>query len=260
MNTPVQLRAIIVDDEYNARENLALLLREYCPQIEVVGLADGVSEAEKLLKTYHPDVVFLDIRMPSGAEGFELLKRAGDFKFFVVFVTAFRDYAVEALNANAIHYVLKPIDIEDLKKAVEKLTSHAEEIRSAPQKYSGYREDLEGLLMQLYPLKQRIAIHHAKGIKLVNTSDIEYIEADGNCSRIHLSDGSRFLDTRTLKVYEKELAEPQFLRTHRSYIVNLQRAEELIRENGNWLRLKNGKQLPVSRNRLSRLLNAITSV
>lgn len=254
------LKALIVDDEPNARENLALMLGEFCPEIDVVGMASGVAEAERDIKEKEPDVVFLDIRMPSGAEGFDLLKRVKEHRFFVVFVTAFKDYALEALNANALHYVLKPIDEEDLRQAVEKLLERAQEVSSSPQKFGSYQEALHKALDEIAPKKFRISIPHSRGIKLLNVDDIEYLEADGNCSMLHLRDGSRFLDTRTLKTYESELPKNLFVRVHRSYIVNFGRADELLRENGTWLQLKNGKRIPVSRKRLSYLVDLITSV
>lgn len=255
-----KLRALIVDDEPNARENLALMVDEFCPEIEVVGMAPGVVEAEKQIEEKQPDVVFLDIRMPSGAEGFDLLRRVKEHRFFVVFVTAFKDYALDALNASALHYVLKPIDVEDLRHAVDKLLARATEVKSSPQKFTSYQESLQKALDEISPQKVRIAIPHSRGIKLLNMSDIEYIEADSNCSMLHLKDGNRFLDTRTLKTYEAELPESMFVRVHRSFIVNFSRADELLRENGNWLQLKNGKRIPVSRKRLSHLVALITSI
>ena len=117
----MSLKAIIVDDEELARKNLAMLLEEYCPQVEIIGDADNIVTAEEKITSLQPDVVFLDIRMPSGAEGFELLEKIENRNFLVVFVTAFKDYALRAFNANAIHYVLKPIDVDDLTQAMEKV-------------------------------------------------------------------------------------------------------------------------------------------
>ena len=116
-----RLRALIVDDEEYARKNMIMMLDEYCPEIEVVGEASGKAQAKALITSVQPDVVFLDIRMPSGAEGFELLEEVEEKNFLVVFVTAFKDYAVRAFNASAVYYLLKPIDIDDLRTAVEKL-------------------------------------------------------------------------------------------------------------------------------------------
>ena len=116
-----KIRAIIVDDELLARENLALLLNEFCPEVEIVGKGENVEQARQLIAEKKPEAVFLDIRMPSGEEGLELLEDVKTNNFQIVFVTALKDYAVKAFNINSIHYILKPIDIEDLKDAVEKL-------------------------------------------------------------------------------------------------------------------------------------------
>src|ERR1044072_2996749 len=126
----MKLRTLIVDDEAPARENLRLLLEEHCPEIEVVGLAHSVESAQKLIKELSPQVVFLDIRMPSGTEGFDSLDSLPEKNFQMVFVTAYKDYAIRAFHANAIHYILKPIDIDDLKTAVKKLVANQELFRS----------------------------------------------------------------------------------------------------------------------------------
>src|SRR5688500_17234881 len=117
----MKLRAIVVDDEELARKNLTMLIEEYCEDIEVIDDAGNIIDARAKIESLQPDVVFLDIRMPSGSEGFDLLESIENRNFFVVFVTAFKDYALRAFNANAIHYVLKPVDIEDLQQAVQKV-------------------------------------------------------------------------------------------------------------------------------------------
>ena len=115
------IRTIIVDDELLARENLKLLLSDFCENVEVVGEADSVDAAIDAITELKPTLVFLDIRMPSGIEGFELLEKIDTKDFVVIFVTAFKDYAIKAFNANAIHYILKPIDVEDLQNALKKV-------------------------------------------------------------------------------------------------------------------------------------------
>src|SRR5262245_52177358 len=115
-----RMRALLVDDEELARENLRLMLEDECPEVEIAGTADGVNAARKAIIELDPDLVFLDIRMPSGTEGIDLLESLPDARFMVVFVTAFKDFAVQAFHANAVDYVLKPIDPDDLRSAVTK--------------------------------------------------------------------------------------------------------------------------------------------
>lgn len=257
---PEEFSAVVIDDEKYARENLAMLLGEYCPQVQLVGTADGMENGFELIEAVEPDVVFLDIRMPSGAEGFELLKKPFRKKFLVIFVTAFRDYAVEAFNANAIHYLLKPVDIEELTAAVNKVGKQLHQLNQSPEQFTDYQQKLELIMKELSPMQQRIQVHHSKGIKLIDTRNVQYVEADGNCAVIHLRSGSKFLDTRTLKVYSELLPADKFIRVHRSYLVNIEEVEELIRSGGVWLQMKNGQKIPVSRNRLAGFLKFISAV
>ena len=245
---------MIVDDELLARENLKILLSEYCDDVEVVGEADSVDTALEAIKTLTPDLIFLDIRMPSGIEGFDLLDQIESKKFLVVFVTAFKDYAVKALNASAIHYILKPVDIEDLQNAVKKVADYIEMQRSLPVSSFNYNALLENLTMSLKKERNdRIAIHHSKGVKLVQTLDIMRLEANGNCTNIYFKNSSSYLDTRTLKVYE-ELLPPNFRRTHKSHIVNMNKVKEYVHTDGHRVILEDNSSVPVSRGKLSELL------
>lgn len=241
------LNAIIVDDEMPARENLYMLLEEYCPQIKVVAKCSNIVDARQQILLHKPQVVFLDIRMPSGTEGFDLLDSIENKDFFVVFVTAFKDYAIRAFNANAVYYVLKPIDIDDLKIAVEKV---ANQINSTKPDVNAYFDTIKELSKSIKSNKysSRITIHHQKGIKIINDSDIVYLEADGNCTNIFFADGTKYLDTRTLAVYEEILNPLHFFRIHKSHIINLNFLVEYISD-GNLVLLKNGPKLSVSRNR-----------
>ena len=143
------IRTIIVDDELLARENLKLLLSDFCENVEVVGEADSVDAAIDAITELKPTLVFLDIRMPSGIEGFELLEKIDTKDFVVIFVTAFKDYAIKAFNANAIHYILKPIDVEDLQNALKKVTEYFKMKKSLPLKDFNYSELLENLTLSL---------------------------------------------------------------------------------------------------------------
>ncbi len=216
----MKLRTLIVDDEALARENLKLLLLDHCDEIEVIGIADSADMARKLIKELAPQVVFLDIRMPSGTEGFDLLDSLPEKNFQVVFVTAFKEFAVRAFHANAIHYILKPIDIDDLKSAVKKLVATQESFRNNDESLSSYIRSLENLtksMNQVLP-SQRITIHHAKGFKIVDPSDIMYLEGEGNYTNIYFSDGTQYVDTRSLGIYESILDPKKFFRVHKSHM------------------------------------------
>jgi two-component system, LytTR family, response regulator len=249
----MKLRTLIVDDEVPARENLKLLLHEYCPEIEVVGLADSVQSAQKLIKELAPEVVFLDISMPSGTEGFDLLDSLPEKNFQIVFVTAFKDYALRAFHVNAIHYILKPIDIDDLKAAVKKLVANQELFGSNKENLNSYIRSLENLTRSMNPETplQRITINHAKGFKIVDPSDIMYLEGEGNYTKIFFSDGTQYVDTRSLGIYEDILDPKKFFRIHKSHIVNLLCVSEFLNVEGSFVVMKNGARLAISRLRLA---------
>lgn len=247
------MRTLIVDDEEPARENLRLLLKEHCPEIEVVGLADSVESAQKLIKELAPQVVFLDISMPSGTEGFDLLDSLAEKNFQIVFVTAYKDYALRAFHVNAIHYILKPIDIDDLKAAVRKLVSNQELFGNNKENLTSYIKSIENLTKSMNPETplQRITINHAKGFKIVDPSDIMYLEGEGNYTKIIFSDGSQYVDTRSLGIYEGILDPKKFFRIHKSHIVNLLFVSEFLNVEGSFVVMKNGARLVISRLRLA---------
>ncbi len=256
-----KIRAIIVDDELPARENMRFMLQDNCPEIEVCGTADGVKSALKLFQDMKPDLIFLDIRMPSGAEGFDLIDQLGNEQFYVVFVTAFKDYAIRAFESRALHYILKPIDEQDLIETVQRVLQRRKFDLADPSGLSAYRENIrkleEEIARQTPP--RRITIHHSKGIKLLDPDDITHIEGSGNCALIHFKDKHTYLDTRTLKVYEVLLPK-YFYRTHKSYIVNMKEVSELLHGDEQSVVLKNGTSLPVARERKQDLLASLQNL
>ncbi|MDX2362030.1 MAG: LytTR family DNA-binding domain-containing protein [Crocinitomicaceae bacterium] len=254
-----KLRALVVDDEEFARKNLTMMLEEYCPQIEVIGQASRKEQAKAIIESSHPDVVFLDIRMPSGAEGFELLEEIENKDFLVVFVTAFKDYAIRAFNASAVYYILKPIDIDELKTAVDKLVETRSTYSEDPESYSSYFESLQDLSHNLLNNKHssRIAISHTRGLKIVEDHSITHLDASGNCTTIYFKDGSRYLDTRTLKTYENILNPNKFCRVHKSHIINLDILKEYVNEDGHFAVLEGGIRVPVARNRVTEFVKML---
>jgi two-component system LytT family response regulator len=200
--------------------------------------------------------------MPSGAEGFELLEEIDKRDFLVVFVTAFKDYAIRAFNASAVYYLLKPIDIDELQKAVERLVETSSAFKSDPSNYDTYFDSLKDLSQTLLHNKRsnRIAISHTKGLKIVEDDTITHLEASGNCTTIYFEDGSRYLDTRTLKVYENLLDPEKFCRVHKSHIINLDRLQEYINEDGHFAVLKGGIRVTVARNRVADFVRMLKEI
>lgn len=255
------MRALIIDDEEYARKNLQFMLEEYCPEIEVIGEASGKEQAKAIIESSKPDVVFLDIRMPSGSEGFELLEEVEHKDFLVVFVTAFKDYALRAFNASAVYYVLKPIDVDELRAAVDKLVEAKQIFTDDPQNFVTYFKSLKNLSTSLLTNKpnNRIAIAHTRGLKIVEDDTITHLEASGNCTTIYFDDNTRYLDTRTLKIYENILDTSKFFRVHKSHIINLNKLVEYINEDGHYAVLKGGLKIPVARNRVADFVRLLKS-
>lgn len=252
----MKLRAIIVDDEVHARENLKFLLQNYCPEIEVVGMAGNEKKAKESVVELKPQVIFLDICMPSGTEGFDFLESLPDKKFQVVFVTAFKDYAIRALNANAIHYLLKPVDVDDLKAAVKKLISTNQLFSENQEQLFNYAKSLENLSKAMLPSVgvPRITINHAKGFKIVDPSDFIYLEGEGNYTSIIFVDGSKYVDTKSIGVYEDILDPKIFFRIHKSHIVNILYVKEFLKDDGHFIVMKNDTRLAISRLRVPQFL------
>jgi two-component system LytT family response regulator len=255
----MKLRAVVVDDEEFARKNLIMLLQEFCPDVEVVGEASRKKQAKEVIEEEKPDVVFLDIRMPSGAEGFELLEEIEEKDFQIVFVTAFKDYAIKAFNVNAIYYILKPIDIEELQLAVEKLQETKKIFLKEPENIDTYYDSLKNLSDTLLRNKSnnRIAISHTKGLKIVEDDSISHLEASGNCTTIYFKEGSRYLDTRTMKTYESILDPTKFFRVHKSHIINLNLLAEYVNDDGHFAVLKSGLRIPIARNRVTEFVKML---
>jgi len=253
----MKLRSLIVDDEIHARENLKYLLQNYCPEIEVVGMAGTVENARECVESLAPQVIFLDICMPSGTEGFDFLESIPGKKFQVVFVTAFSDHAIRALNANAIHYMMKPVDVDELRIAVKKLISTHQLFTENKDQLTNYITSLENLSRSMFPPGgiPRITIHHAKGFKIVDPNDFLYLEGEGNYTSIIFNNGEKYVDTKPLGVYEDILDQKHFFRIHKSHIVNVLQVKEFLNDDGHFVIMKNDVKLPISRLRVPRFLD-----
>lgn len=244
------LSTVIVDDEMNARENLHLLIQSFCPELEVVGLAASADEAKILIKQFSPDVVFLDINMPQ-KNGFDLLEEVENKNFNVVFTTAHSEYALEAFKADAIDYIQKPIDIDDLRKATEKAV-----------KYSplSIDEDDNKANEQITPEDEmeKISIPTRSGYIFIENKDIVYFKANENYTEIILSTGKKLISSKTIKRYEEKMNDKIFYRTHKSFIINKHNhMVEVSRNGGNLVIMSNGHEIPIARRRVTDFLKVI---
>ena len=250
------LNAILVDDEEFARSSLFFLLQENCENVNIAGIAKSVAEARILLSQQSIDLIFLDIAMP-GENGFELIGQAKESNAHVIFTTAYDQYALKAIKANALDYLLKPIDIDELKEAVEK----ADQYISLKKNGINRNESLQNLAQQLQDKKEirKISLPNGQGYSLTSVSDIVHIAADSNYSVFYLYNGEKITVSKVLKEYEEILPEHQFIRVHKSSIINLDYVLDYNSRNGLEVTLKNGDRIAVSRRRASDFLDKIKS-
>ena len=253
----MSLNALIVDDEFHARSNLEMLLDNYCEDVTIVGSASSPDEARKVLDKEEVDVVFLDIKMP-GEDGFEFLNSLDSKEFAVVFITAYNEYALDAFKADAIDYLEKPIDIDELTVAVEKIRR-----MKNSEKPLSLNDDLVDLIKSVVNKQmdfEKTSIPTKDGLVIVNNQDIVHLEASESYTTIHLFDGKKYLSSKNIKVFEENLNPNIFFRTHKSHIINFaHHLKEFNRSLGNLAVMTNGKQIPVSRRKLTEFLSKINT-
>ncbi len=241
------LKTLIIDDEPDNVKLLALQLKMYCPQVQVVAECTESEDGYLKIKELHPDLVFLDIEMPI-MNGFQLLEKIGNINFSLVFVTAYDQFAVKAFRFSALDYLLKPIDGKDLKAAVDKA-----EKRLWPQ-----TQQLNLLKQQLQSdakvLPDKIALPYQNGVTFAEIKNVVYCESDNNYTRIHTVDGNHYMVAKTLGDIQEVLEERNFLRVHRQYLVNLNHIKKYVRGEGNYLVLSNNQSIPVARNQKDKLI------
>jgi len=207
----MKLTSIIVEDEETSRQILKNYLNKYCPNVNILGEASNVGEALVLIRNNDLDLVFLDVEMPYG-NAFDLLDKVGDINFETVFVTAYNHYAMDALNAHASYYLMKPISIDELIKAVD----YVAEIKT---KENALQDEV--LITKTNTVNGKITIPQQNGFEVLNTSDILYCKADDNYTEIHLNNNKKKLVSKTLKYFEEALNGASFSRVHKSYLVNV---------------------------------------
>lgn len=241
------MKAVIIDDEPNAVELLILRLAQCCPQVEV---AEGCTSSVKgvaAIRRHQPDVVFLDIEMPQ-MNGFQVLEAVEDLSFALIFVTAYDRFALKAFKYSAIDYLLKPIDTQELTRAVKRVEKQLPTQKEQVQ-------HLKAQLGQLgKPLPGKIALPYQNGVTFVELKDVIYCESDSSYTTFHLTDGKHYLVTKPLREIQEMLEERGFLRIHRQYIINLDHIKKFFKGEGSYLVLTNGQSIPVSRQHRERLI------
>lgn len=245
------LTVILVDDEESNVSSLKEKIARHCTGLNIVALCYSAADAIKAIDSLQPDVVFLDIEMPV-MNGFLLLQNLKFKNFELIFTTAYDHYAIKAIRYSALDYLVKPIEIEELKTAVARAAEKRSNITSGRQ--------LEILLENLPSGKnsfQKIAIPTTDGLQFIKINDILYLEANTNYTHVILADSKKFVVCQTLKYFEDMLPTDTFIRIHNSYIINKNFAEKYIRGEGGQVVLTNGIALDVSKRKKTDFLKAI---
>ena len=240
----------IVDDEPFCCETLVTLLERYCPNVKVIDVCNSAGSALVSMESKKPDILFLDIEMPS-MNGFEFLEKLSQTDFKLIFTTSYDQYAIKAIRFCAFDYLLKPIDREELQKAVQK--AETQMIHPLPQQN-------EFLLQKLYhpalPIN-KIAIPTMEGLQMVYVDSLISCEADSNYTILHLKNKQKIIASRTLKEIQEMLEDYPFARVHRSFLINLKEVEKYIKGEGGYMLMSDGSTVDVSSSRKEMLLKKL---
>lgn len=237
------IRAIIIEDEPFSRETLALMLKRYKEDIEVIAECGNPGSGIESIAQHQPDLIFLDIQMPK-MNGFDMLKQINNINFEVIFTTAFDQYAINAIRTSALDYLLKPVDDEDLAAAINKC-----KVRMIEKKTKHQFEHLFNNLSSKNPLDKTIALSASDGISFVKMSDILRVEANGRYAKFYLLNKETIVVSKTLGDFEEVLSANQFFRIHESSIINLNHVKKYIRGDGGTVLLSDNTELDVARRR-----------
>jgi two-component system, LytTR family, response regulator len=229
------LRTVIIDDEVDSLELLQYKIKEYCPDLCVVGYTQTPEDAKELINDLQPDVVFLDVEMPR-MNGFSLLNELGPITFEVIFTTAYSHYAIDAVRVSAFDYLTKPISIQDLERCVSRLLSK----RGDSINYKSHTPILE-------KAESIIVIPTIDSIEFIKIADIILLEASGNYTNIFFTNGKNLLVSKSLGEYEGLLVNHQFFRSHNSALINIKHIVKYQRDDGGHIVMTNNRNVPISR-------------
>ena len=243
-----KIRALIVDDEEGSRHTLRNLLNEYCPHVEIVAFADSAAMGLKKIQEHQPELVFLDVRMPVADEGFQLLESIDDIQFAVIFTTSYDEYAIRAIKFSALDYLLKPINILDLQKAVNRYIKRRG--NSDALAIKNLSRDTESF--------QKIGLPSIDGLTFIDISEIIRCEADGNCTVFHILNRKKILVTKTLKYYNELLHNSNFHRIHGSHLINMKHIVKIKKEGS--VEMSDGSEVVISARKKKPFLERLNSL
>ena len=244
------LKAVIVDDEPFCCTSLVTLLERYCPEVKVAGICHSAEDCLIAIPEKNPQIVFLDIEMPR-MNGFEMLEKLSIINFEIIFTTSYDQYAIKAIRFSALDYLLKPVDREELQKAVHKVIQRS---------HYPNPQQLEILLEKFHqPVSpsQKIALPSMEGLQMINVNSIICCASDSNYTTFMLKNKQKIIVSRTLKEIEEMLEEYSFLRVHNSYLINLNEIDKYVKGEGGYLVMTDGSTIDVSRSKKETLLNKL---
>ncbi len=238
-----ELKALIIEDEYDSRENLKNFLSKYCENVNVIGEAESIEQGKDLLQsdTINPDVVFLDIHLKDGLS-FQLLDNLKEIDFEIIFATAYNHFAIKAFNYSAVGYLLKPINPEELVATVSRM-------RKGRPQFMKKRLDVLSQHFKNPNTFEKMSISAVDGIHFINIKDIVRCAGEDNYTHIFLSNKQKIIVSKTIKEYEKLLQPMNFYRVHKSHLVNLNYISKFVKGEGGYLIMEDGMQIEVSRRR-----------
>jgi two-component system, LytTR family, response regulator len=246
------LNVVIIEDEAHGQETLKNLLKDYCENIEIAGIAGSVKEGIKAIEAIKPDLIFLDIELHTGT-GFEILENVNRYDFEVIFTTAYENYAIKAIKFSAIDYLLKPIDITELREAVDKVRKRREQSLDN-HKLLNFLKNLQGQ----NDSQKIITLATSEGMEFIPVADIIKLEANGSYTTFYLKQGRSLLVSKNLKEYENLLSEHGFFRVHHSCMINLNQVERYVKSEGGSIILKDGSQADISQKKKEKFLELMS--
>lgn len=248
------IRTIIIDDEEKARGNLESILEDFCPEIEIVAMEDSVANALAAIAKTKPDLLLLDIQMQNET-GFDLLEQLNDIDFEIIFITAFDNYALKAFKFSAVDYILKPIDIQELQLAVQRVAERKSD-RNPTEKLELFVENLKPSSKRF----NKIALPTSDGLIFVPLEDIVQCKSIDNYTEFHLVTKNRILVSKTIKFYEELLSDHQFIRVHRSHLINLEHIQRYVKGEGGYAIMSDGTEVMISRRKKETFLKQFNNL
>lgn len=247
-------RVVLVDDESRGREMLSSLLEKHCPEVTVVGQAQSAADGYNLIKAEKPDLVFLDVEMPGG-NGFDMLEMFDKVDFEVVFTTAYGHYAIKAIKHSALDYLLKPVEVDELRAVLKQL--------SAKQEQPTAQVSVNALLSNLKSVNKhkKLVLPDGQGLSVVQTEDVVRLESDGSYTIFFMQDGSKYLISRHLKEFENTLSDNDaFVRVHRSHLINMEHVKRYLKGEGGFAVMSDGSEVEISRRRKADFIELLSSL